>query len=103
MNNIYSYIILKNFQIAAVFYYLCAVTLQYMAPVIICLYLSLMYKTLGGYTWSGSLKDINLDECPMNGEGSQANHFKNSDEAGTITKTAADFHLTLENLKMVGL
>ncbi|XP_018575626.1 transmembrane protein 161B isoform X1 [Anoplophora glabripennis] len=90
-------------KIAAVFYYLCAVTLQYVAPIIICIYLSLMYKTLGGYTWSGSINDANLDECPMNSENNQPSidPFQTSDDAGTITKTAADFHLTLENLKMV--
>lgn len=58
-----------------------------------------MYKTLGGYTWSGSLKDINLDECPMNTENSP----DLPDDVGTITKAAADFHLTLENLKMVSV
>lgn len=27
-------------------------TLQYVAPILICLYFALMYKTLGGYNWS---------------------------------------------------
>lgn len=39
-------------QIASIFYYLCVVTLQYVAPIIMCLYFALMYKTLGGYRWS---------------------------------------------------
>lgn len=34
-------------QIAAVFYYLCVVTLQFVAPLMICLFFTLMYKTLG--------------------------------------------------------
>lgn len=38
-------------KVASIFYYLCVVTLQYVAPVIICLYLALMYKTLGDYRW----------------------------------------------------
>lgn len=28
------------------------VTLQYIAPILMCLYFALMYKTLGGYNWS---------------------------------------------------
>ncbi|XP_030028766.2 transmembrane protein 161B [Manduca sexta] len=40
-------------KIASVFYYLCVVALQYICPVVMVLYLTLMYKTLGGYTWTG--------------------------------------------------
>merc|ERR1719260_123771 len=36
-----------------VFYYLCVVTLQYVAPMILILYLSFLYKTLGGGSWIG--------------------------------------------------
>jgi len=36
-----------------VFYYLCVVTLQYVAPMILILYLSFLYKTLGGGSWVG--------------------------------------------------
>ena len=39
--------------IARVFYYLCVVTLQYVAPLIMILFLSLMYKTMGGGNWTG--------------------------------------------------
>ena len=38
-----------------VFYYLCVVTLQYVAPMILVLYLALMYKTMGGGTWTGMM------------------------------------------------
>ncbi|KAG8237299.1 hypothetical protein J437_LFUL017058 [Ladona fulva] len=41
-------------KIAAVFYYLCVVTLQYVAPLLMCLFFMLMYKTLGGYSWLGN-------------------------------------------------
>lgn len=43
---------LCELQVASIFYYLCVVTLQYVAPLIMCLYFALMYKTLGGYNWS---------------------------------------------------
>ncbi|KAF4532452.1 hypothetical protein B566_EDAN003027 [Ephemera danica] len=50
-------------KIAAVFYYLCVVTLQYIAPILMCLYLSCMLKTLGGYTWTGV--ELEEPECSM--------------------------------------
>lgn len=51
-------------KITSIFYYLCVVTLQYVAPILMCLYFALMYKTLGEYTWTGFLKEaIPLDEC----------------------------------------
>ncbi|XP_063360112.1 transmembrane protein 161B [Cydia amplana] len=39
-------------KVASVFYYLCVVALQYICPIIMCLYFALMYKTLGGYSWA---------------------------------------------------
>jgi len=41
-----------------VFYYLCVVTLQYVAPMILILYLSFLYKTLGGGSWIGEDQTI---------------------------------------------
>lgn len=57
-----------NFQIASIFYYLCVVTLQYVAPIIMCMYFALMYKTLGGYKWTDLYRTSALvdDECSMN-------------------------------------
>ena len=42
-------------KVVRVFYYLCVVTLQYTAPMILILYLSFLYKTLGGGSWTGGL------------------------------------------------
>eukprot|EP00092_Neocalanus_flemingeri_P020550 GFUD01022263.1.p1 GENE.GFUD01022263.1~~GFUD01022263.1.p1 ORF type:complete len:522 (+),score=162.60 GFUD01022263.1:223-1788(+) len=39
-------------RVIRVFYYLCVVTLQYTAPMILILYLSFLYKTLGGGSWA---------------------------------------------------
>lgn len=40
------------------------VTLQFVAPVILCLYLTLMYKSLGGYSWTGIFTESVLQhEC----------------------------------------
>ncbi|XP_023293944.2 transmembrane protein 161B [Lucilia cuprina] len=51
-------------KISSIFYYLCVVTLQFAAPLILCLYLTLMYKSLGGYSWTGIFKETVLQhEC----------------------------------------
>lgn len=49
-----------------VFYYLCVVTLQYVAPMILILYLSFLYKSLGDGSWNGTASKIpDQDECPI--------------------------------------
>jgi len=40
-------------RVVRVFYYLCVVTLQYTAPMILILNTALLYKTLGGGSWAG--------------------------------------------------
>ncbi|XP_054162703.1 transmembrane protein 161B-like [Oppia nitens] len=53
--------------IARVFHYLCVVTLQYISPLFICLFMVLMMKTLGNYSWSSYLLPIiQMDEIPVN-------------------------------------
>lgn len=58
-------------KIASIFYYLCVVTLQYVAPIILCLYVALMYKTLGGYRWTDlyrwthAASGVSHDECGL--------------------------------------
>jgi len=53
-----------------IFYYLCVVTIQYVAPIVLLLFLTLMYKTMGGYSWSGFWVDptetiLAADESPV--------------------------------------
>ncbi len=36
-----------------IFYYLCVVTIQFVAPIILILFFTLMYKTMGGGSWQG--------------------------------------------------
>ncbi|XP_063906721.1 transmembrane protein 161B [Zophobas morio] len=88
-------------KIAAVFYYLCVVTLQYVIPIIMCLILSFMYKTLGEYTWSGLFREPpDPNECPITppSQSSSIDPFSSSE---SIAQSAAEFHLALENLKSV--
>nr|CAG4644709.1 EOG090X04CK [Leptodora kindtii] len=49
-------------KVAIIFYYLCVVGLQYVAPIILCLGFTFMNKTLGGYGWFGQ-HVYNPDEC----------------------------------------
>lgn len=81
-------------KIAAVFYYLCVVALQFIIPLIICLFLAFMYKTLGGYTWEGILKGTVTDECP-------ADEPPNSIINEKTVKTAQDLQVALGSLKQI--
>lgn len=79
-------------KIASVFYYLCVVALQYICPVIMCLYLALMYKTLGGYTWSGLFYE-QLEMCSA-----KDNTMARGEET---VEGVEQYQLAWENLKMV--
>ncbi|CAG9839530.1 unnamed protein product [Diabrotica balteata] len=92
-------------QIAAVFYYLCVVTLQYVAPIVLCSFFTLMYKTLGEYQWTGELLKYQPsdNDTMVATEKSLPNMeiFGSSEDSKSISDTAAEFHLTLESLKSV--
>ena len=51
---------------------------QYVAPMILILYLSLLYKTLGGGTWTGESASlpVNQEECSLHAAGSQVNIYQ---------------------------
>ncbi|XP_011497801.1 PREDICTED: transmembrane protein 161B [Ceratosolen solmsi marchali] len=86
-------------KIAAVFYYLCVVALQYIAPLIICLYCTLMYKTLGGYSWEGIYKNLELEECQVPQPFSGSKMFTDDDK--TVTERAQEFQLALSSMKQI--
>ncbi|KAK6617548.1 hypothetical protein RUM44_005136 [Polyplax serrata] len=86
-------------RIAAIFYYLCVVALQYSAPILICLFLTFMYKTLGGFTWTGEFLEF-TNECPLN-PAKGAQHKMVPEENYTIKECAHQFTLALESLKGV--
>ncbi|XP_055625643.1 transmembrane protein 161B [Toxorhynchites rutilus septentrionalis] len=94
-------------QISSIFYYLCVVTLQYVAPILMCLYLALMYKTLGDHTWAGFLKGATpLDECSADLENHQTVESKSLTgeadlEGENILSTAQTIQLSLQSLKAV--
>lgn len=71
--------------IARVFYYLCVVSLQYITPLFICLFMTLIMKSLGNYSWSSFVwNDLNSIEMTTN---------------FTASKTGAEF--TIAMLKRV--
>jgi len=49
-------------KVAIIFYYLCVVALQYVAPILLAVGFLLMNKTLGGYSWFGQPTFID-EEC----------------------------------------
>ncbi|XP_078032967.1 transmembrane protein 161-like emei [Augochlora pura] len=88
-------------KIAAVFYYLCVVALQIIVPLIICLFLTFMYKSLGGYTWEGIFKEVALEECPADDPPISVLKGTSDDYEKTVVQTAQDFQLALGSLKQI--
>lgn len=94
-------------KITSIFYYLCVVTLQYAAPIIMCLFLSFMYKTLGGYSWTWSAKALVVEECSADLDDAMVatteSPLGTTDEEAeaTMMQVAQSFTLSLQNLKSV--
>lgn len=104
-----------HLQIASIFYYLCVVTLQYVAPIILCLYVTLMYKTLGGYRWTDLYRTATAsdgvadDECGLEQALSGADRLRQ--QLADLGQHAADddesllgsARLSLDRLKAVSV
>ncbi|KAG7190275.1 hypothetical protein KM043_006392 [Ampulex compressa] len=89
-------------KIAAVFYYLCVVALQFIVPIIICLFFTLMYKTLGGFTWEGIVKGTLLEECPAEELPKSVASLTDGDvDEKTVAQTAQELQLALGSLKQI--
>lgn len=99
----------KEFQqkVTSIFYYLCVVTLQYAAPILMCLFLSFMYKTLGGYSWTSTSQSLGAEEssAALNDQvpTTEAPFYDATEEAAeaSIIQVAQNFHISLQNLKSV--
>ncbi|XP_054280443.1 transmembrane protein 161B [Macrosteles quadrilineatus] len=85
-------------KIAAVFYYMCVVTLQYISPLLMCLFLTLMYKTLGEYSWEALWTEVDQPECPAV---SPTLGPVPSPDDHTVLQSAKQFTLALDSLKQV--
>ncbi|KAK4299596.1 hypothetical protein Pmani_028137 [Petrolisthes manimaculis] len=88
-------------KIAGVFYYLCVVSLQYVAPIILCLFLSLMFKTLGGLSWSALLgMTREPGECGLTPPSPQTT-IPAIQDADSITEATKILALGMDELKKV--
>ena len=61
-----------------------------------CIYFTLMLKTLGGYSWTNFERESSIEEKVF-GKGTDGVFIIGE----SIVQTAQQFHLTLENLKSV--
>ena len=87
--------------VARVFYYLCVVTLQYLAPIILLLYCTLLLKTLGNFSFS-PLFYIPLPERNLTTASVVAQQVNLTELAGdSVTSVASHFSLALASLKQV--
>lgn len=89
--------------IAQVFYYACVVTLQYITPAILLLFLMFLQKTLGGYSWSvmfGDKVDTYFSTMSVsNGTAVPSTAQDVTDEG--LMQTAAHFTWTLASLRQI--
>ncbi|GIY69626.1 transmembrane protein 161B [Caerostris extrusa] len=81
--------------VARVFYYLCVVTLQYLTPLMLCLFCTLLLKTLGDYKWSSY---INVAESM---EIANATAKMSLPVSSDILESSQQISLTLLSLKKV--
>ncbi|XP_035217802.1 transmembrane protein 161B-like isoform X2 [Stegodyphus dumicola] len=82
--------------VARVFYYLCVVTLQYLTPLMLCLFSTLLLKTLGDYTWGSYFGTKSLMETTNNTLKTSALPVSSD-----ILESSQQFSLTLLSLKRV--
>lgn len=90
-------------KISSIFYYLCVVTLQYVAPLLMCLYFALMYKTLGGYHWTSLFKvqSNQTEECFADVGSSLQNLPLDITEQSGIFESAKTLQLSWQNVKNI--
>uniref|UniRef100_A0A0K2U7A8 Transmembrane protein 161Blike [Nasonia vitripennis] n=1 Tax=Lepeophtheirus salmonis TaxID=72036 RepID=A0A0K2U7A8_LEPSM len=86
--------------VARIFYYLCVVTLQYLAPMILILFLSLMYKTMGeGGTWTGLWVERSEETCSINEDSNTP--FSKLFEQKDVEAVTQQVSLAWQSLKQV--
>ncbi|XP_011861929.1 PREDICTED: transmembrane protein 161B isoform X3 [Vollenhovia emeryi] len=88
-------------QIAAVYYYLCVVALQFVVPIIICLFFTFLYKTLGGFTWEGILKGTLEEECPADELPRSLSSTVSTDNIDKTVIQTEEVQLALGSLKQI--
>lgn len=92
-------------KVVRVFYYLCVVTLQYTAPMILILYLTFLYKTLGGGSWTGVATDsqetCEADTCEASSRHMEVGIGDIIKQEEAVEAISQQFSLALISIKQV--
>lgn len=78
-------------------------TLQFAAPLILCLYLTLMYKSLGGFSWSGIFREsvVLQHECAASETEGAGVAVSQGDGDFNIIESAQSLQASFSSLKNV--
>ncbi|XP_050392720.1 transmembrane protein 161B [Patella vulgata] len=88
--------------VARVFYYLCVVTLQYITPALLILFLTFLLKTLGDYSWSDVFGDkVKVLWSVRNVASGMSMTAPPANSTDSIANTAAQFSWAISNLRNV--
>ncbi|XP_077203667.1 transmembrane protein 161B isoform X1 [Paroedura picta] len=86
--------------VARVFYYLCVIALQYVAPLVMLLHMTLLLKTLGNYSW-GIYPDSASDSLVENSPLSNSVNAEPSSDDGKMQLTVLELTMALGSLKNI--
>ena len=87
--------------VTQVFYFVIIVVIQYITPVIILLFMAFLYKTLGGFSWSGSFGESTEEFVMSFRRASSLNETVAANTTATLVDKAAEFSLAFTELRSV--
>ncbi|XP_027302053.1 transmembrane protein 161B isoform X2 [Anas acuta] len=85
--------------VARVFYYLCVIALQYVAPLVMLLHTTLLLKTLGNYSW-GIYPELNSD-TPVENNLPNSVYSESPPTDGKMKVTVVQITMALGSLKNI--
>ncbi|KAL7988907.1 hypothetical protein Chor_007826 [Crotalus horridus] len=86
--------------VARVFYYLCIIALQYVAPLVMLLHMTLLLKTLGNYSW-GIYPELTSDLPPEDNPQSSSVSSESSSDDRKMKVTVIQLTMALASLKNI--
>ncbi|XP_049652479.1 transmembrane protein 161B isoform X2 [Accipiter gentilis] len=86
--------------VARVFYYLCVIALQYVAPLVMLLHTTLLLKTLGNYSW-GIYPELNSDTPVENSLLPSSVYSESPPADGKMKVTVVQITMALGSLKNI--
>ncbi|KAJ6669780.1 hypothetical protein lerEdw1_000329 [Lerista edwardsae] len=86
--------------VARVFYYLCIIALQYVAPLVMLLHMTLLLKTLGNYSWGIYPESTSDSPVENNSLGNSVNSESSSND-GKMKVSAIQLSMALASLKNI--